>query len=165
MRDSFVADSNILIIPQQAITERARVMREPAMSSCCNTPNPKKHTCPVNGRPCNEVPIGTVMHHISTPWMQPLKDQAYYFCDDPDCEIVYFGSDNSTIDKASLRTVVGIKETANDSPICYCFGVNRQQSQTSPEAKAFVVEQTKSNTCSCTTSNPSGACCLKDFPK
>jgi hypothetical protein len=138
------------------------------MTNCCKTSQPtthqNKHVCPVNGKPYNEVPIDTVMHHINKPWDNPLKDQAYYFCDDPECDVVYFASDNSTIAKSSLRTVVGIKDQANESPICYCFGVNRQQSKETPEAKAFVIEQTRNHTCSCSTSNPSGRCCLKDFP-
>lgn len=138
------------------------------MTNCCNTSqsttHPKKHTCPVNGKPYNMVPLDTVMHHIDSPWNHPLTEQTYYFCSDPECDVVYFGTDNTTIDKASLRTKVGIKEQTDDSPICYCFGVNHQQSKNSPETKAFVIEQTRNHTCSCTTSNPSGRCCLKDFP-
>ena len=135
------------------------------MTNCCNTSHPKKHICPVNGKPYSKVPLGTVMHHLNQPWRHPLRDQAYYFCDDPDCDVVYFGADNATINKGSLRTIVGIKEQTDESLICYCFGVNRKQSKYAPEAKAFVIEKTKNHTCSCTTSNPSGRCCLKDFPK
>lgn len=138
------------------------------MTNCCNTSQaaqPKKHVCPVNGKTYNEVPVATVMHHITQPWNYPLSDQAYYFCDDPECDVVYFASDNTTIKSGLLRTKVGIKVHADTSPVCYCFGINYRQSKDSPEAKAFVIEQTKSHTCSCTTSNPSGRCCLKDFPK
>lgn len=138
------------------------------MTNCCNTSQPtqrKKHVCPVNAKSYSEVPVGTVIHHINQPWNYPLLDQAYYFCDDPECDVVYFGLDNTTINTKSLRTKVGIKEQSELSPICYCFGVNRQQSINDPGAKTFVIEQTKKNTCSCTTSNPSGKCCLKDFPK
>ena len=138
------------------------------MTNCCNTPQPtppKKHVCPVNGKPYSEVPVGTVMHHINQPWNHPLSDQSYYFCDDPECNVVYFGLDNTTINKDSLRSKVGIKEQTDESPVCYCFGVNRQQSKDTPEAKAFVIEQIRNHTCSCNTSNPSGRCCLKDFPK
>ena len=138
------------------------------MTDCCNTSQPtqnKRHICPVNGKPYSKVPVGTVIHHISQPWNYPLRDQAYYFCDDPECDVVYFGLDNTTIKTDSLRTKVGIKEKDDKSLICYCFGINRQQSKNSPEAKAFVIEQTQNRTCSCNTSNPSGRCCLKDFSK
>ena len=138
------------------------------MNNCCNTSQhtpPKTHVCPVNGKTYSSVPVGTVMHHIRQPWSRPLGDQAYYFCDDPECSVVYFGLDNTIIDKDSLRTKVGIKEQAGESPICYCFGVSRQQSTNCPEARQFIIEQTRNHACSCATSNPSGRCCLNDFPK
>jgi hypothetical protein len=139
------------------------------MSDCCNSSkpasNPGKHVCPVNGKLYSEVSLGTIMHHIHTPWLHSLKDQAYYFCDDPECDVVYFGLDNTTIITGSLRTIVGVKDQSDESPVCYCFGISRQQAINDSEAKAFVIEQTKNHTCSCATSNPSGRCCLKDFPK
>ena len=137
------------------------------MTNCCSTlqpTQPKKYVCPVNGKSYSEVPVSTVMHHINQPWNYQLGTQAYYFCDDPECDVVYFGLDNTVIKIDSLRTKVGIKERDNKSLICYCFGVDRQQSKNSLEAKAFVIEQTKNHTCTCTSSNPSGRCCLKDFP-
>ncbi len=41
--------------------------------------------------------------------------QALFFCDDPECEVVYFGEDGSTILKSQLRTRVGVKEDSGDS--------------------------------------------------
>jgi len=104
---------------------------------------------------------------IKEPWNLTFKQQTYYFCSDPDCDVVYFGSDNSSIHKDQLRTKVGIKETSDDALICYCFDVSRTTAQANEKAKAkaFVIEQTKKLLCSCTAHNPSGKCCLKDFPK
>jgi hypothetical protein len=34
-----------------------------------------------------------------------------------------------------------------------------------PGTREFVVEQTKLKHCACEVQNPSGKCCLKDFPK
>jgi len=140
------------------------------MSDCCSTSEPstltsKRHRCPRNGQAYGQVASSTLLHHIQQPWRQPLKPQSYYFCDDPDCEVVYFGEDDSVITKSQLRTQVGIKENDADALICYCFGISRQQAETHPEAKAFVVEQTRQSVCACETRNPSGRCCLKDFPK
>jgi len=140
------------------------------MSDCCFTNkesenHPKRHVCPKNGKSCLEVSYETVLHHIRNPWEMVLTEQVYYFCDDPVCDVVYFGIDNSTIKKDQLRTQVGIKETAEDTLICYCFGVTKAEAQTNERAKAFVIEQTKNSSCSCATYNPSGRCCLKDFPK
>ena len=136
------------------------------MSDCCqHTQHPKRFTCPANGKAYLEVSLATVLHHLKTPWIQTPKQQNYYFCDDPQCDVVYFGSDGSTYEKSQLRTKVGVKEISADSLICYCFGVTRSEAQSNELTKAFVVTQTKNANCSCTTSNPSGRCCLKDFPK
>lgn len=140
------------------------------MSDCCSsnqelTQGPKRHACPKNGDQYIEVPYGTVLHHVNEPWHAGLKEQRYYFCDDPDCDVVYFGLDNTVITKSMLRTRVGTKETSDDALICYCFGVTKAQARSNKQVKAFVVEQTKNARCSCETSNPSGRCCLKDFPK
>ena len=140
------------------------------MSDCCSfnkesEQHPKRHVCPKNGKPYLEVPYGTVLHHIKKPWELALKEMPYYFCDDPLCNVVYFGLDDSTIKKNQLRTQVGIKETSEDALICYCFGVSKTEAKTNDQAKVFVIEQTKNSTCSCTTHNPSGRCCLKDFPR
>ena len=140
------------------------------MSDCCSSKkemeqHPKRHVCSENGKQYLEVPYGTVLHHIKQPWKLAPKKQAYYFCEDSNCEVVYFGIDNSTICKDQLRTKVGIKETSDDALICYCFGVSKSEARTNKQAKTFVIEQTKNSLCSCTIHNPSARCCLKDFPK
>ena len=139
------------------------------MTDCCvlntNSHSPKRYRCPVNGKEYSEVSSTTIVHHIKNPWNWKNREQTYYFCEDPECNVVYFGQDNSIIEKQALRTVVGIKQKTNESPVCYCFGVNRQEAATNSAAKAFVIENTKNHTCACEVRNPSGKCCLKDFPK
>jgi hypothetical protein len=93
------------------------------------------------------------------------KQQGYYFCDDPDCEVVYFGEDDSVIKKSELRTIVGIKARQPYALTCYCFGVSNLNAQQHPAVRDFIVDKTKAGFCSCDTSNPSGHCCLKDFPE
>jgi hypothetical protein len=140
------------------------------MSDCCSSNGeipsiPKRHRCPENGLPYLEVPYRTVLQHIKEPWNSHTAEQHYYFCDDPNCAVVYFGLDNTIISKSMLRTKVGIKENAEDTLICYCFGVTKADALSNQQVKPFVVEQTKNARCACETSNPSGRCCLKDFPK
>lgn len=139
------------------------------MSDCCSSGcatttdvAPKKRQCTSCGEEQHEVPYSTVLHHVKTPWKQQLSEQPYYFCSNADCNTVYFGLDNTLIVKADVRTKIGVKETDPDALICYCFDVSRANAKI---AKIFVVEQTKAGVCSCTTHNPSGRCCLKDFPK
>ncbi len=139
------------------------------MSQCCTSSNtdttyPKKHTCPVNGKSYSGVSPTTIFHHINEPWQWMAKQQGYYFCSDPECDVVYYGQDDSFIMKSELRTTVGIKEENDASLVCYCFGVTKSNA-TNEKIKKFVINSTKEKTCACSTHNPSGKCCLKDFPK
>jgi hypothetical protein len=107
----------------------------------------------------------TIAHHIHEAWRWQPSAKRYFFCDDPACDVVYFGDDGSTILKPQLRTRVGVKESSNDELLCYCFGVTRGDFLGNPAIKDFVVAQTVARLCSCDTSNPSGRCCIRDFPK
>mgnify|MGYP001826227861 FL=1 len=139
------------------------------MSDCCHTacttemPS-KTHVCPVNGQKYLQVSIRTMLHHISSPWEWTGKEQGYYFCNDPNCDVVYFGEDDSVITKTGIRTVVGIKEQRPDALSCYCFGVSNLEAQRHPDIRDFIISKTQAGICSCDTTNPSGRCCLKDLP-
>lgn len=139
------------------------------MSDCCSSPDaagntPKKHCCPVSGRECQRVSATTILHNISRPWLWTVKNQGYYFCDDPKCDVVYFGQDDSVITTSGLRIPVGVKEETTNSMLCYCFGITLKDAITNPEVKIFVAKRTKEKQCACNIKNPSGRCCLKDFP-
>ena len=139
------------------------------MSSCCESsplsPVPSKHPCPLCNSKCSKVKTKTMLHHIRSPWKHTFTSQHYYFCESPDCEVVYVGEDDSTINIADIRITIGQKQTGNKKILCYCFGVTLTDAKHNPEAKEFVIKQTKSGSCSCESSNPSGRCCLKDFPR
>ncbi|MDD2941770.1 MAG: hypothetical protein PHC51_02460 [bacterium] len=140
-------------------------MSECCSSSGCEDGHPKKHRCPVNGQKYSEVPVRAIEHHIKEAWAWQPTGHRYFFCDDPACEVVYFGDDGSMILKSRLRKQIGQKENSDDGLLCYCFGVTKRDFQSNPATRDFVVAQTKAGRCSCDTSNPSGRCCLKDFPK
>ena len=137
------------------------------MTDCCESScnPPRKYRCPVNGKEYGSVSTKTILHHINEPWKRVLESKAYYFCSDSECDVVYFSQDNSVISKNELRTKVGVKETVPDRAVCYCFGVSYIAAENDEAAKEFVTEMTRQSLCSCETSNPSGRCCLKDFPK
>lgn len=143
------------------------------MTTCCVTESnsrfPREALCPVNGRPYREVPRRTVLHHIKKPWRESLPAQGYYFCTDAECDVVYFGQDQSVIRRGAVRTDVGQKSTAADRVVCYCFDMTHTDILTAQTAagnacKAFVVELSRQSACDCEIRNPSGKCCLKDFP-
>ena len=126
---------------------------------------PKKYRCPVNGNEYGSVGIKTILHHLSEPWKKDLSSKSFYFCTAKDCDVVYFAQDDSVILKSELRTKVGVKENPPDRMICYCFGVSCSTVEKNTSVVNFVKEKTEQALCSCETSNPSGRCCLKDFPK
>ena len=137
------------------------------MANCCSSSNehqifPNKHTCPINGKSYSSVTSTTILHQINEPWKWNNKEQGYYFCHDQNCEVVYFGEDDSVIMKDSLRLEIGVKETNPNALICYCFGVSKAESLL-PGVKEFILKSTKDKKCACATKNPSGRCCLKDF--
>lgn len=139
------------------------------MANCCPSPDdsnshPRKLACPVNGLAYAEVSARTISHHLSKPWQWNSGEQRYFFCDDPACDVVYFGEDGSLILKSALRAPVGAKDNSEDATLCYCFGVSRADALQHPDIKNYVVEQTRQCLCACDTRNPSGRCCLKDFP-
>ena len=143
------------------------------MSKCCtsgtskekfnDSKSNKKSPCPENGKDYIEVPFNTVLHHILYPWRLNLEKQRYYFCTDPNCDVVYFSESGDIIEKDSLRTKIGIKETDPQTLICFCFGVTKRDIAMDSSIKQYVIEQTKNKTCACDVLNPSGRCCLKDF--
>lgn len=141
------------------------------MSDCCTTscettvsPAPKTYTCPLNHKKYRQVPVKTVLHNIIQPWNQEKEKQDYYFCDDPDCDVVYFALDDNVICTHELRSTIGIKCKTADSTLCYCFGITFEQALVNPGLKQYVIEKTAQQMCECATRNPSGKCCLKDFP-
>lgn len=139
------------------------------MAECCgsgsNKAHSKKGTCPIDGYEYTEVPASTIIHHLSKPWAWHAHDETYYFCNNPDCDVVYFSATNQIITRAQLRTDVGQKDPSDSATLCYCFGLTRGEFLRDKSTKAYIVDQTKNKTCACDSRNPSGRCCLKDFPR
>jgi hypothetical protein len=135
------------------------------MTTCTNHSPSSVATCPVNGKPYREVGRQTVLHHVRKPWAKDLPEQRYFFCTDSHCDVVYFGEDNSQVLRNELREPVGQKSAHPQRTICYCFDIRLSDIRHNPQPlKQFVIEQTKDSQCDCRIRNPSGKCCLKDFP-
>lgn len=145
------------------------------MSDCCGSTKsenrvnekslPRKVTCPINKQQYIEVSKKTIFQHIKHPWKYSLQEEKYYFCDDINCDVVYFGLQGSIINKQELRALIGKKEQSEETLVCYCFGITKKQANEDKNIKQYVTQQTKENNCACEVRNPSGRCCLKDFTK
>jgi copper chaperone CopZ/NADH:ubiquinone oxidoreductase subunit 3 (subunit A) len=97
---------------------------------------------------------------------QIADDADYFFCDAKGCDVVYFTTDGRTITKPQLKVEVGVKETAGERPLCYCFGHSvasiKEELRTKGRSDALedVRQKMKDPGCACEVTNPSGSCCL-----
>ncbi|MCZ6635523.1 MAG: hypothetical protein O7G87_19145 [bacterium] len=114
-------------------------------------------------------PVGrtTVERLIKPEVRAALTSQPYYFCDAPDCDTVYVSAlGDHVITKDLLAVRVGIKETQDPIPLCYCFGYDRKavwddiRLKGETDIKKVITERVRAGECRCEETNPSGGCCL-----
>lgn len=147
------------------------------MSECCSVnektaSTPAVMTCPVSGRRSKQVDILTVKSLVRRLRLEMANTQ-YYFCDSPDCELVYFplNPEAPSFLRGDLIVRVGAKETDDSLPVCYCFGFSRQDiwDEIRSTGKSTVAQQitaeVEAGRCACEVKNPSGKCCLGDITR
>jgi len=141
------------------------------MSDCCSVKGssraPAVAVCPVNGARSKQVGILTVKSLVrQLPLGMPQAQ--YYFCEAPDCDVVYFALDSQApvFRRADLSVRVGVKEKADPIPVCYCFGFTRRDihNEIAETDRSTIAEritaEVKAGNCACEVRNPSGKCCL-----
>ena len=133
-------------------------------SAMCSSSTPKALKCPICGKNGLSVQTRTILHHISSAWLWNSEIDTHFFCKTPDCNVAYFSSDGPPILQSDIRTAIGAKTRHGNATICYCFGITDSDYRSNPSIKKFVIDQTRHKHCSCETANPSGRCCLGDFP-
>lgn len=143
------------------------------MSDCCSLKSrsaiPERMACPENGAPSKRVDNLTLKRLVrKLPLGMP--EAQYYFCDAPNCDVVYFAAEaEAPIFRCEdLLVRVGPKEVTDPIPVCYCFGFSRKdivneiaETESSTVANRITTE-VKSGHCACEVKNPSGNCCLSD---
>ena len=145
------------------------------MTECCPVgPSdwPEVLTCPVTGRAGKQVDALTVRSLVR---QLPLgiPPTAYYFCDDPGCDVVYFPGNRQAplFRRADLWVRVGVKENEDPVPECYCFGFTRQDiaDEMCTTGRSTVAEriaaESRAGNCACELKNPSGKCCLGEVTR
>ena len=129
----------------------------------CPTPRTAAPRCPITNMPTLPVGPATVRQHALH---SELPETVFGFCDVPTCDVVYVAGDGTLIGKADLRTRVGMKETEEPIPVCYCFDFTARQitddllEHGESRIRAHIQEQVRAGHCRCETANPSGHCCL-----
>ena len=126
-------------------------------------------TCPACGHKGKKVDGATVKSMLAVS-LQEVQDRQYLFCQQPDCDVVYFSEDGSQIfGTADVRERVYQKEPhAGDVFVCYCF-------RYTPDSIRQEIHETGTSTvvddintgitagqCACDWRNPQGTCCLSN---
>ena len=98
------------------------------MNACCVIQHEgDPPVCPMNGQVCKPVGRITLESLLQAEVKASLTRQPYYFCDAPDCDTVYVSAlADHLIAKDQLTVRVGIKETEDPIPLCYCFDFDRK---------------------------------------
>ncbi len=143
------------------------------MSECCVIPHTgAPPTCPMNGEATKPVGRKTIESLIKPEVHAALTPQPYYFCNAPDCDTVYVSAlGDHLITKDMLTVRVGIKETEDPIPLCYCFGYDRAdvrgdiRRKDDTDIQRIITQRVKAGECRCELTNPSGGCCLGDVAK
>lgn len=138
------------------------------MSDCCALSHKgDPPTCPVSGQITRHVGRKTVESLIISEFVASLTPEPYYFCDVPDCDTVYVSAlRDHLITKDMLTVRVGIKETEDPVPLCYCFGYDRRdvfediRTKGNTDIQKCITQRVRDGECRCEETNPSGACCL-----
>lgn len=126
-------------------------------------------TCPrthARGQPVKSVTVSSLVRpeRAST-----VAHHQWSYCADPECDVVYFADDGTTLLKSDLTVRVGDKEAESPRLVCYCFGhtresigdeVKRTGASTVVES---VTEKVAAGECACATKNPKGSCCIADL--
>ena len=147
------------------------------MSDCCSTKSPAEttlaetakvgtHHCPECGQPGKLVETKTLKHTVQPRHLERVNQPGFLFCRSPDCNVVYFHPDGDCLRKPDVRLRVGLKETEDPVPICYCFGFTEAMAVEEIRATGKctipqrITAEVKSGNCACEIRNPQGSCCL-----
>jgi hypothetical protein len=141
------------------------------MSECCEASvrAPRQANCPITGTPSSRVRLQTVKAILRDTSLRRLLPATYYFCPEPNCDVVYFSQQGELYSKDDVRTTVWQKAPVGDRTLCYCFGENEQTVASEIEATGTslalerVAEHVRSGRCACDIRNPRGVCCLGDL--
>lgn len=141
------------------------------MTDCGKTPAEPPKTghqclcrqCGHEGQPVDRI---TVQALLKPEALGELNGSQYAFCETPHCPVVYYAADGTEFEKNQVRVRVGLKETEDPVPVCYCFGVTARmiheevQRTGRSSASARIRVEVKEGNCRCEVENPSGRCCL-----
>lgn len=149
-------------------------MNERLDSSCgCAAPQVSAVTpCPRCGTVGSTVGATTPRHALKRDAASRLDgDERYNFCENPECEVVYYGDGGGGIFTTEmLKNRVTIKDDSPETPLCYCFKVLKKhaleeiaRTGTTDVFQTIQAKMKPGQSCFCEKANPRGDTCSKDI--
>lgn len=141
-------------------------IKSPAEQSVADTATAGTNHCPECGQPGKSVETKTLKHTVQSWHLERINQPGFSFCRTADCEVVYFHARGDCLRKADMRVRVGLKETEDPVPICYCFGFTEATAVEEIRATGKstllqrITAEVKAGNCACEIRNPQGSCCL-----
>ena len=147
------------------------------MSACCSNESSQaatpakpaartKTNCPRCGQPGQPVELQSLKHQVRPDHLETVEAGAFNFCRTATCEVVYFNGNGIVLTKADVRQRIGLKETDDPAPLCYCFGFTEKMAAEEIRATGKctipqrITAEVKAGNCACEIRNPQGSCCL-----
>lgn len=140
------------------------------MDECCEPKRTVKAFCPECGKlgkPVQKITLESLVRNAGK-----IQKEPYWFCETPVCRMVYFSFEGvSRFHEKDLKVRVGIKETEDPVPLCYCIGWDRKRIRDEIKATGkstavvSITKEVKAGNCFCERSNPQGTCCLGNVSK
>jgi len=143
--------------------------------SCCDVPERRDISickeCGNKGKSVKEITLKSL---VRSQKLEAIKNlDGFLFCETPTCKVVYFNNETQVpyLHKEDVKVRVGIKETEDPIPVCYCFGWTREKIFDQIEQQGYstavheISAKVKAGECACEINNPSGRCCLGEVNK
>lgn len=124
--------------------------------------------CPITRTPGKRVTPVTLRSLVRENRLPDTEGREWFYCPEPDCDVVYFAPDGATLARTALKVRVGAKEHDPPRTVCYCFGhtlegieADVKRCGTSHIADE-ITEHCRRGLDRCEETNPKGSCCLGD---
>ncbi len=125
--------------------------------------------CPVSKTISRKVQRRILEHLLKPEKVGTIQNVQYYYCADPNCNVVYFSNESVpyfTVNDVSVKVLS--KDKSDDVNVCSCFNWTRARikeelsSTGKSTASLQIAKEVKAGNCACDIKNPKGECCLGD---
>ncbi|MFZ5754990.1 MAG: (2Fe-2S)-binding protein [Bacillota bacterium] len=141
------------------------------MCDCCCEKENNFARCPVCQTMGQLVKSITVKNLVAEDLVPQIKENDYYLCANPKCDIVYFDTNGNVYTQQEVKMPVWFKEGASPKYACYCNKVTVEEvinaviNKGAKDMKTVTEITGAMKHGKCLTNNPSGQCCHKEMQR